>query len=72
MSESEAFAVGDRVELRYARAREGPRQGRVVGVYEKFFNVHFGNYQESFLWVDIRIGELHATVVRRAACQMAV
>ena len=51
--------VGEEIKLCYPRAREPVRYGMVVGLYEKFFNVHFRNYQESFLWVDVAIGLLN-------------
>lgn len=50
--------VGDEVQLCYLRVKNPFRKGVVVGLYERFFNVHFGRYQESFLWVDVWTGQL--------------
>lgn len=49
--------IGDQVRLHF-RGKKKPRQGTVVGLYNRFFNVHFGKYRESFLWVDLEIGEI--------------
>jgi len=58
VNEIKDLEVGDEVQLCYARAKNPFREGVVVGFYERFFNVHFGRYQESFLWVDLAIGQL--------------
>lgn len=61
--------IGEEIKLSYPRAREPVRYGLVVGLYERFFNVHFGWYQESFLWVDLAIGQLN--IVRAQGQRMA-
>lgn len=54
----EGLRIGEAVQLHFAGKKKPCRQGVVVGLYDKFFNIHFGHYQESFLWVDQVFGEL--------------
>ncbi|MHB1127538.1 MAG: hypothetical protein ACYC2T_11405 [Bacillota bacterium] len=42
----------------YSSSKMPSRKGIVVGLYDRFFNVHYGRYQESFLWVDVQNGEV--------------
>jgi uncharacterized protein Veg len=50
--------VGDQVRLYYRGKKKPFRCGKVVAIYERFFIVHFGHYQESFLWIDTMLGEI--------------
>lgn len=60
---------GDQVRLHF-KGKKKPRQGTVVGLYDKFFNVNFGKYRESFLWVDLITSEVQVIHVgKRSASQ---
>lgn len=65
MEEIVCLQIGDEVRLQYPKAKDPLRRGVVAGLYEKFFNVHFGNYQESFLWVDLKNGWVRVTRTSR-------
>ncbi|KKM13043.1 hypothetical protein SY88_00290 [Clostridiales bacterium PH28_bin88] len=62
--------TGDQIRLHYRGKNKPFRQGTVAGLYDRFFNVHFGRYQESFLWVDLLIGEITIVQIgKRSACR---
>ena len=50
--------VGDQVLLRYKSNKNSPRKGVITFNNSRFFTIHFGLYQEGFLWVDIMIGKV--------------
>lgn len=50
--------IGDKVRLYYKGRKKPFRKGMVTVINDRFFNVHFGRYQESFLWIDIMLGEI--------------
>ncbi|MHB1126945.1 MAG: hypothetical protein ACYC2T_08310 [Bacillota bacterium] len=71
MSESNGLRIGDRVNLYYSSSIKPSRKGTVVGLYERFFNVHYGRYQESFLWVDMLNGELRVVQAGKQSASRA-
>lgn len=64
--------IGDEVRINYCCKKKPIRDGRVVGIYERFFNVCFGRYQESFLWVDTMLEEIKVVRCgRQSGCQVS-
>jgi hypothetical protein len=60
--------IGDEVRLMFKKKNKS-RLGKIVGIYEHFFNVDFGKYQESFLWVDAMLKEISIMQCRKGCVQ---
>jgi len=65
--------IGDKVRVtEYTsanRRRAKKKTGNITGIYKDFITVHTGKYQESFLFVDLEMGNVEIERVNSNAAK---